>query len=200
MIVKRRKRRAEDDLAADAAAAVVVDDDDEQPSLNPRARREPAFAPDPSPVAARAVAAARGRTAAAAARRDARVAAALAAARRFVDDEADDDDDDGDGGGDGDDWNTDDEAFIAGTQTTDVGCDADEAAMHRRVEMERGSGGDYMAAFGPRVRRRVSDTPSPERRPGETPPMSQYGGSFIDDGDAEEEPSPGAGGGFTPGW
>ena len=184
MIVKRRKRRAEDALAADGAASDV--DDDEQPSLNPRARPKPNLAPDPSPVAARAVAAAHGRKAIAAARRDARVAAARAAARRFVDDEADDDDDDV-GDVDGDDWNTDDEAFIAGTQTTDVGCDADDAAMHRRVEMERGSGGDYMAAFGPRVRRRVSDTPSPERRAGDTPPTSQYGGSFIDDGDGEED-------------
>ena len=76
--------------------------------------------------------------------------------------------------------------------------------MHRRVEMERGSGGDYMAAFGPRVRRRVSDTPSPERRAGDTPPTSQYGGSFIDDGDGEEDEEATRNGhgeeDWSPGW
>jgi hypothetical protein len=52
----------------------------------------------------------------------------------------------------------------------------------------RGNGG-IMAAFGPRVRRHVADTPSPTQRPGHgpTPTSSHYDGSFIEDEDEDED-------------
>ena len=110
-----------------------------------------------------------------------------------MDDEASGGEDDGE---DAEDWCTDDEAFIAPTQ--DARYEVEDRDAYRRAanatfdfsdDALDDSGGRrrVMAAFGPRTVRSVRDTPSPSFPSGQTPVASQYGGSFIDDGEDEDE-------------